>query len=117
MSPLYWGIGALGLLSVLFEPLREALWELGEAVGGVGGVGGLTNQYGPTPTCNTTEDLIGTNDTAPYCFHPGFSGFTPFGGLTILLATVPLAVLGFTGFLSSCSIASSSSFVEGSAER
>ena len=60
MSPLYWGIGALGLLSVLFEPLREALWELGEAVGGVGGVGGLTNQYGPTPTCNTTEDLIGT---------------------------------------------------------
>ena len=79
MSPLYWGIGALGLLSVLFEPLREALWELGEAVGGVGGVGGLTNQYGPTPTCNTTEDLIGTNETAPYCFHPGFSGFTPFG--------------------------------------
>ncbi len=92
MSPLYWGIGALGLLAVLFEPLREALWELGEAVGGVGGVGGLTNQYGPTPTCNTTEDLIGTNETAPYCFHPGFSGFTPFGALTILLATVPLAV-------------------------
>ena len=70
----------------------SALWELDEAVGGVGGVGGLTNQYGPTPTCNTTEDLIGTNDTAPYCFHPGFSGFTPFGALTILLATVPLAV-------------------------
>ena len=43
MRPLAAGLIALALFSVLFEPVRMALWGLGDAVGGVGGVGGLTS--------------------------------------------------------------------------
>ena len=52
MEPLHWAFLWLGLLSVGFEPVRQALHNLGDAVGGVGGVGGLTNQYNPSAECN-----------------------------------------------------------------
>ena len=38
MKPLGWGLLSLALVSILFEPLRMALWRLGDQVGGVGGV-------------------------------------------------------------------------------
>ena len=44
MPPIGWAIYALALVSILYEPVRGALYPLGQAVGGVGGVGGLTNQ-------------------------------------------------------------------------
>jgi hypothetical protein len=65
-----------------------ALYRLGEDVGGVGGVGGLTNLWNPFANCTTTAGGV----NAPYCFHPGWLGFTPLGGGTLLYVTLPLFV-------------------------
>ena len=83
------GLCVAGTTSVLFEPIRQALWRLGEDVGGVGGVGGLTNQYGH----GSQHCIAGDDDGAvPYCFRAGWLGFTPFGGTMLLLCTFPLLV-------------------------
>ena len=96
MEPLHWAFLWLGLLSVGFEPVRQALHNLGDAVGGVGGVGGLTNQYNPSAECNgyNTSNMA----TQPYCFKPGIAGFTRFGLITLLLCTAPLALAGVANY-------------------
>ena len=66
-----WSLLSLLLISILYEPIRMALWRLGDVVGGVGGVGGLTNQY--SPSLNATN---GGYDE-PYRFQPGTLGLLP----------------------------------------
>ena len=95
-APVGYGFAALGLISVLYEPLRQALWRLGDEVGGVGGVGGLTNQFGSTPgtSCNAGDD----DGATPYCFRRGWLGFTPFAWVMLLLLTLPLLVTAVAAF-------------------
>ena len=85
------GIYMTALVSILYEPVRTSLHQLGQDVGGVGGVGGLTNQWGPSANCTTT--LGGTS--APWCFQPGWLGFTPFAAVILTLCTAPLALSAF----------------------
>lgn len=92
MPPLGWAFYSLALVAILFEPLRLALWHLGQAVGGVGGVGGLTNQYICNTTRNATSDY--DDDDGTFCFETGWLGFTPFGGSMLLLCMLPLIVAG-----------------------
>ena len=95
MPPLGWGLLSLALVSLLFEPLRLALWRFGDKIGGVGGVGGLTNQF----SCNTTDVSNTTNHMkAPYCFHPGWLGFTSFGGAMLLMCTVPFGLSALAAY-------------------
>ena len=91
------GFALLGLISVLYEPLRQALWRLGDEVGGVGGVGGLTNQFGSSTGtgCSAGDD----DGATPYCFRRGWLGFTPFAGVMLLLLTSPLL---FTSLVAHC---------------
>ena len=93
ISSLLWGFYVLVLFSVLYEPVRDSLYHLGESVGGVGGVGGLTNQWNPGPHCNTTSGGI----KAPWCFEPGWLGYTSFAGVILSLWTLPFIVTGFVG--------------------
>lgn len=89
MEPLWWGLLSIAIMSVAYEPVRLALFELGDEVGGVGGVGGLTNQFS-----SNDSDNSGTmsNSTVPYYFHSGFLGFTTFGGIVLLLCMLPLTL-------------------------
>ena len=83
----------LAAFSALFEPIRNSLWPLGDAVGGVGGVGGLTNLHGPLPSCNHTAAYTGL-----YCFHPGvLGGLSAFAVVTTIIWVAPLLIvaLGF----------------------
>ena len=89
-SPLAWGLYWLALMSVLFEPLRSALYRLGDQVGGVGGVGGLTNQFSPSLNCTSAKN--DSHVAEEYCFQSGFLGFTPFAGVTLFLLVVPLGL-------------------------
>lgn len=92
--PLVWGIYALALVSILFEPVRNSLHGLGQSVGGVGGVGGLTNQWGPARNCSTTTGGY----HAPWCFQPGRLGFTPYAGVVLLLCTLPLTLAAVAAY-------------------
>ena len=93
LPPIGWGLFIIGLVSVLYEPLRLALWTLGDEVGGVGGVGGLTNQFSPSATgCNATGTGDDIDTEVPYCFHEGWMGFTYFGGIMLLAFTLPLGI-------------------------
>ena len=103
MRPFHWAFLWLGLLSIGFEPVRQALFRLGDAVGGVGGVGGLTNQYNPSTECKgyNTSNIV----TQPYCFKPGVAGFTHFGLIMLLLCIAPLALAGVVAYLNPVAIA------------
>lgn len=93
--PVLAAVYALALVSILYEPMRSSLFNLGQAVGGVGGVGGLTNQWGPTQSCTTT---VG-GERAPWCFQPGRLGFTPFAGVALTAVSLPLFAAGIVGYL------------------
>lgn len=96
--PLLWGFYFIGLVSVLYEPIRTSLHNLGQGVGGVGGVGGLTNQWGPVANCTTT---VG-GASAPWCFQPGWLGYTPFAGVMLALLTAPLVAASLASHFTSC---------------
>mmetsp|Transcript_24092 Transcript_24092/g.77680 ORF Transcript_24092/g.77680 Transcript_24092/m.77680 type:complete len:409 (+) Transcript_24092:2184-3410(+) len=82
--PLRFGLVALLVVSVLYEPMRGNLYRLGSSIGGVGGVGGLTNQW----ACHTTGGVFGPD----VCYERGvFLGLTPFALLVLSLWTMPLA--------------------------
>jgi len=82
-----YGVFSLALVSILYEPLRNALYTLGDEVGGVGGVGGLTNQF--IPPCYLQNET--KNDcNAPYYFSPGWMGFTPFAAIVLSCLIIPL---------------------------
>ena len=99
-SPLCWGFFVLGLVSVLYEPLRLALWTLGDEIGGVGGVGGLTNQFSPSAAgCNATGSGDDIDSDVPYCFREGWLGFTSFGGIMLLLLTLPLVISALSAYV------------------
>ncbi|CAE7406716.1 unnamed protein product [Symbiodinium necroappetens] len=73
------------LASALYEPLRNALHNLGTNVGGVGGVGGLCNMGNP----DDCESLAGR--TGNYCFQAGlWSGLTGFALVVLLVWTSPI---------------------------
>ena len=55
-----------------------------------GGVGGLTNQFGCR---NASEASADDGAEAPYCFQPGWLGFTVFGGTMLLLWTEMMRAL------------------------
>ena len=99
VPPIGWGLFVLGLVSIVFEPLRLALWTLGDEVGGVGGVGGLTNQFSPSAAgCNATGSGDDIDTEVPYCFHAGWLGFTYFGGTMLLLFTLPLGISALSAY-------------------
>eukprot|EP00928_Gymnodinium_smaydae_P092199 TRINITY_DN76009_c0_g1_i1.p1 TRINITY_DN76009_c0_g1~~TRINITY_DN76009_c0_g1_i1.p1 ORF type:complete len:397 (+),score=26.42 TRINITY_DN76009_c0_g1_i1:54-1244(+) len=80
------GFGWFLIFSLLFEPIRNSLYALGNEIGGVGGVGGMTNLWDPT-LCNSLAGKEGA-----YCFHRGvISGLTSFGLAVLLLWTMPFA--------------------------
>ena len=99
MKPFSWGITALFLFSILFEPLRLALWRLGDEVGGVGGVGGLTNQFTPIHCAQNHSDGEFMMCTKPYYFRAGWMGLTPFAGIVLLICTLPLLAAAVASIL------------------
>ena len=99
MKPFSWGITALFLFSILFEPLRLALWRLGDEVGGVGGVGGLTNQFTPIHCAQNHSDGEFMMCTKPYYFRAGWMGLTPFAGIVLLICFLPLLAAAVASIL------------------
>ena len=89
LAPLQQGLLGLLLGAALYEPVRLALFKLGQGVGGVGGVGGLTNQW----TCDERGPF------GPFvCFRRGaFAGLTPFALVVLLGWTAPLAAAAAVG--------------------
>ena len=90
MRPFSWGITVLFIFSILFEPVRLALWRLGDEVGGVGGVGGLTNQFTPTHCAQNRSDGEFMMCSKPYYFRSGWMGLTSFAGIVVFVCTLPL---------------------------
>jgi hypothetical protein len=81
---------SLPFFAVLFEPMRLALFALGDEVGGVGGIGGLTNQFAPGTAC-VTKNIASRSRF--YCFVPGFfAGLTPMAAVTLLCVVLPFLI-------------------------
>jgi len=87
---IHYGFISLLIAAVLYEPVRQALYHLGEEVGGVGGVGGLTNEW----SCADNSTVFSHASFGPnVCFRHGVvAGLTPFAVVVLSLWTAPLLV-------------------------
>ena len=101
MTPVRWAFLWLGLLSLSYEPVRQAMYRLGDSLGGVGGVGGLTNQFTALPPMCNGRNITGETNV-PYCFKPGVMGFTPFALVMLVLCTLPLCLATLATYYGCC---------------